>query len=266
MRRKRLNQGDRSLRLPQRHEVRSMTAPIAVVLAGGPGTRLRPLTEKMPKAMVPVQGKPLTEHVLDILRQHGVRKVVLSLCYLAEQVRSHFGDGSQFGMEIRYVIEEKPLGTAGFLTLIKPPEEPFLVLNGDVLSGFDLKALMEFHRRMEAEHGAVATIALNEVDDPSRFGVADLDGDRILRFVEKPRQEDAPSNWINSGYYVLSPEVFSHLPDQERLMFEYDLFPLLAEKGKLFGFKARGQWFDTGTMESYERVKREWKGPRRGKR
>lgn len=238
-----------------------MAAPLAVVLAGGPGTRLRPLTEKVPKAMVPVQGKPLTEHVLDILRHHGVKNVILSLCCLAEQVRSHFGDGSRFGMEIRYVIEEKPLGTAGFLTLIKPPKEPFLVLNGDVLSGFDLRALMAFHRRMEAEHGAVATIALNEVGDPARFGAAELDGDRICRFVEKPKKGEAPSNWINSGYYALSPGIFSYLPDQERLMFESDIFPLLAGGGKLFGFKARGQWFDIGTPESYEDVKREWQGP-----
>ncbi len=223
--------------------------------------RLRPLTKRMPKAMVPVQGKPLTEHVLDILRHHGVNKVILALCYLAEQVRSHFGDGSAFGMEIRYVIEEKPLGTAGFLTLIDKPESAFLVLNGDVLSGFDLRALMAFHKRMEREHGAVATIALNEMDDPSRFGVAEFDGDRIRRFVEKPKKGEAPSNWINSGYYVLSPEIFSYLPDRERLMFEYDLFPLLAGKGKLFGFKARGKWFDTGTPESYELVKREWRGP-----
>ncbi len=242
-----------------------MTALLAVVLAGGPGTRLRPLTERMPKAMVPVQGKPLTEHVLDILRHHGVNRVILSLCYLAEQVRSHFGDGSAFGMDISYVVEEKPLGTAGFLTLIEPPEGPFLVLNGDVLSGFDLRALMRFHRKMEAEQGAVATIALNEVDDPTRFGVAEFDGDRIRRFVEKPKTGEAPSNWINSGYYVLSPEIFSYVPDQERLMFEYDLFPLLAGKGKLFGFKARGPWFETGEWDSYRRAEREWRGPE-GKR
>ena len=234
--------------------------PLAVVLAGGLGTRLRPLTESIPKALIPVQGKPLTEHVLDILRSHGVTEAILALCYRADQVSDYFGDGSRFGMSIGYIIEEQPRGTAGFLSLLKQKERTLLVLNGDVLSEIDITGLLRYHREMRASHGAVASIALTEVEDPSRFGVAALEGERIARFVEKPRPEEAPSRWISSGYYVLSPEIFSYLPKKEHVMFEQDIFPRLASDGKLFGFKERGQWFDTGTWESYRLVEREWKG------
>ncbi len=237
-----------------------MDVQFAVVLAGGLGTRLKPFTDRIPKVMLPVQGKPLVEHVLDILKKHDVNTVVFSLYYLADKVKEYFGDGSGFGMDVSYIVEDQPLGTAGFLTLLEQRNRPFLVLNGDILSTFDLTALMALHNKMREQHGAVATIALNEVEDPSRFGVAELDGNRILRFVEKPNKEEAPSNWINSGYYVFSPEIFSYLPDKEKIMFEYDIFPRLAAEGKLFAFKGRGQWFDTGTMESYETVKQEWKG------
>ena len=236
------------------------TAPLAVVLAGGLGTRLRPLTESIPKALIPVQGKPLTEHVLDILRSHGVTEAILALCYRAEQVSDYFGDGSRFGMSLGYIIEEQPMGTAGFLSLLKQKERTLLVLNGDVLSEIDITGLLRYHREMRASHGAVASIALTEVEDPSRFGVAALEGERIARFVEKPLPEEAPSRWISSGYYVLSPEIFSYLPKREHVMFETDIFPRLASEGKLFGFKGGGQWFDTGTWESYRLVEREWKG------
>lgn len=238
-----------------------MTAPIAVVLAGGPGTRLRPLTENMPKAMVPVQGKPLTEHVLDILRHNGVNKVVLSLCYLAEQVRSHFGK-SWNGMDISYAIEAKPMGTGGALYLIERPKLPFMILNGDNLSTLDLRAFMRFHSEKEKE-GAMASIALVEVEDTSQFGVADLKRDKIARFIEKPKPEEAPSKWINAGYYIFSPEIFSILPDKHHCMLETDIFPRLASEGRLFGFRGKGQWWPTDDFERYELVQREWKGPRR---
>jgi len=231
---------------------------LAVVLAGGLGTRLRPLTDKIPKAMIPVQGRPLTEHILDILSHHGVTDVILSLRYLAGSIQSHFGDNWQ-GMNISYAIEKEPLGTAGPFHLIPPQDKPFLVLNGDNLSTLDLKAFMKFHEQKE---DAIASIALVEVEDTSQFGVADLNGDLIERFIEKPKPKEAPSNWINAGYYVFSPKINSFLPDKGHSMLERDVFPRLAAEGLLYGFKGEGQWFPTDTPERYDRVKREWKGLR----
>ena len=228
---------------------------LAVVLAGGQGTRLRPLTDQMPKALVPLQGSTLTEHVLRILRRHGVTDVALSVCYRAEDVRRHFG-GKWDSVALSYLVEERPRGTAGPLYIMERHVRPFLVVNGDVLAEIDLTAMLRAHQRS----GAVATVALTEVEDPSTFGAVQLDGERIVRFVEKPPRGQEPSKWVNAGYYVFSPEIFNCLPQQEFTMLEKDVFPALAAAGKLNGFRSKGQWFDTGTWESYRRAELEWKG------
>ena len=232
----------------------------AIILAGGEGTRLRPLTYKTPKALITVGEKTLTELVLDILKENGVRDMVLSVGYMADKVKSYFKDGRNFGVRIEYAVEEKPMGTAGPLILMKKGElgnikDAFFMLNGDDLFDINLQEMLEFHKKNKA----IATIALTKVDDHSHFGVVRMKGDRILEFVEKPKREEAPSNLINSGYYVMDASILDYLPDKDFVMLERDVFPRLAKEGRLFGYVGEGQWFDTGTFERYEEVKREWR-------
>ena len=148
------------------------------------------------------------------------------------------------------------MGTAGPLILMDKFNDTFVMMNGDNLFNLNLKKMYEHHIKNKAS----ATIALTQVKDPSAFGVAKLEGDKILEFVEKPKKGEEPSKWISSGYYMLEPEVFDMVKDKKFAMMEINIFPVLAKQGKLFGYKDDGQWFDTGTMKDYERVKKEWKG------
>lgn len=227
----------------------------AIVLAGGLGTRLRPLTNEIPKALIPLgDGRTLTEHVFDVLKKSGVNEITLSLCHRAENIQNYFGDGSNHDVKINYVIEKEPMGTAGHLMLIPREDETFAIVNGDNLFDIDLKKMHEFHK----ENNAVVTIALTKVEDPSKSGVVKLDGNKIIEFVEKPKKGEEPSNMISSGYYIAEPEIFDYVDKKDFVMLEKDVFPKLAEEGKLFGYYHDGKWFDTGTHESYERVKKEW--------
>jgi len=225
----------------------------AVIIAGGMGTRLRPVTYEIPKPLIPIQGKTLTEHILDILKDAGVEEVYLSVGYMHERIREYLGDGSRFGMKIRYIIEDKPLGTGGWMKLIEPLHEHFIALNGDNLFDLDLREMYQFH----ISRGAVATIALTRVDDPRAYGVVTMDGDRITAFLEKTPHP--PTDLINSGYYIFSPSVFRYLPSSDAFMLEKELFPRLAEDGVLYGFIHDGIWFDTGTFERWEAAIRGWK-------
>lgn len=230
----------------------------AIILAGGKGTRLRPLTLNIPKALIEIQGKTITEHLFDLLRKFGIRDVILSIGYFKEKIRDYFTDGSKFGMNIEYLDEdpEKPLGTAGPLRLAKSMlKGSFIVMNGDELKNINIPRMFRLHKRKHA----LATIALTSVDDPTQYGVARLDGTRILEFVEKPKREDAPSNLINSGFYIMEPEVIDMIPPGF-CMLEKDVFPKLAREGRLRGFIFSGQWFDTGTMERLENARGRWKG------
>lgn len=226
----------------------------SIILAGGEGTRLRPLTYKTPKPLIEVNGRALTEHVLDILKKFEVKEIVLSVSYMADKVKSYFGDGSKFGVKIEYVKEERPMGTAGPLILMKKLDDTFIMVNGDNLFNLHFKKMYKVH----IKNKATATIALTQVEDVSSFGVARLKGEKILEFVEKPKKEEAPSNYISSGYYILEPDVFDLVKGKKFAMMEKDVFPVLAKEGKLFGYKDKGQWFDTGTFEEYEMVKKEW--------
>ncbi|PIS04624.1 MAG: nucleotidyltransferase [Candidatus Buchananbacteria bacterium CG10_big_fil_rev_8_21_14_0_10_42_9] len=231
----------------------------AIILAGGKGTRLRPLTLTTPKPLIDVHGITLTEQVINILKKHGVTEVTLSLGYMADKVKEYFEDKKISGVSIDYLIEEEPMGTAAPLMLLKKAgreiKEDFVCVNGDNLFSLDLTKMIEFHKR----NHAVATIGLTTVDDVSQFGVFAFDGDRLVDFVEKPKPDEAPSNFINSGYYVFSPKIFNHIEIKDFSQFELDVFPHLARGGMLYGFKDKGQWFDTGTHERYEAVKRDWK-------
>lgn len=226
----------------------------AVIIAGGLGTRLRPVTYEIPKALIPIQGKTLTEHIIDILKKGGVTEVYLSIGYLKEQIKAYFS-GKDVGIPIQVIEENEPLGTGGWMHLVERFTGDFIVLNGDNLYDIDVRKFVAFHQ----EHGAVATDALLPVEDPSPYGIVEMDGDRIRRFVEKPSREEAPSNLANTGWYVFNEKVFDYLPEQKKFMFEKDLFPKLAEAGLLFGFPYEAQWSDTGTFEKWEDMIMHWR-------
>ena len=228
----------------------------ALILIGGKGTRLRPLTYKTPKCMIDVHGKTLTEHLFDLLKKYGIRDVILSVGYLKEKVKEYYGDGSKFGVNITYVEEDEPLGTAGPLRLAKKYlNNSFIVTNGDELKNFNIPRMFRLHKRKDA----LATLALTTVTDPSQYGVAKLSGSRILEFVEKPKKEEAPSNLINAGFYIMEPEVIDMISEGFSML-EKDVFPKLAREGRLRGFPTAGQWFDIGNFERYEIAKKKWGG------
>jgi len=226
----------------------------AVILAGGKGTRLRPLTNRIPKALIDVHGRTITEHLFDLFKKYGIRDIVLSTGYMKKKIKDFFGDGIKFGVNINYVEENKPLGTAGPLRLAKKfLNESFIVSNGDELKKINIARMFRLHKRKDA----LVTIALTTVDDPTVYGVARLDGSRIIEFVEKPKKKEAPSNLINAGFYIIEPEVIKMIP-KGFAMLEKDVFPKLAKQGKVRGFPFSGQWFDTGNLKRYEKAKKEW--------
>ena len=228
----------------------------AVILVGGPGTRLQPLTDDTPKSVVPVANRPFMEYTFAWLRQYGITDIVLTLSYLPDVIRDYFGDGSRHGVRLTYCIEEEPLGTAG---AVKNAEAfldgTFFVLNGDVYTDLDLDDMLDSHRR----NGAKATISLARVEDPSAFGVVETSGDgRVRRFIEKPPKEEATTNWINAGTYVIEPEVLADIPAKSHYMFEKGLFPGLLEKGEpVYAYPYGGYWLDMGTPEKYFALNRD---------
>jgi len=239
-----------------RQSLKAGAPTTAVILAGGKGTRLKPLTDKVPKSLVELGGKPILQHNIELCKRYGITNIVLSVGYMADQIREFCGDGSKFGVSITYIEEKEPLGTAGALKLLKGKlTETFILMNGDELKDINLDKMHQAHM----ESNAKATIALTTVEDPSSYGVALMDGQRIVRFVEKPKKEDAPSKLISAGLYILEPEVIALVPDGFA-MIEFDVFPKLAKDGKLYGYPFSGQWFDTGTMERFQRAAKEWKG------
>ncbi len=229
----------------------------AVLMVGGEGTRLRPFTYELPKALLPVRGKPMVMHIIDHLKSHGVTEIIMCIRYKGDQVKDYFGDGSKFGVSIKYIEEKTPLGTAGPLRLGKKYlKETFFLIWGDILSDIDLTDYMHFHKNNDA----LVTIALTTVPDVTKYGVASLKGSQIVGFVEKPKKEDAPSNLINSGMAIFEPEVIDkYIPKKGKAMVEYDVYPKLAKDGKLFGYPFQGTWLDTGNYEAYEKAIKEWK-------
>jgi mannose-1-phosphate guanylyltransferase len=215
---------------------------IAVLLVGGEGTRLRPLTEWLPKPMLPIANRPFLEHQIEHLREHGVDRVILSCGYLPGPIRDHFGD------RLEYAIEPQPLGTAGAIRFsAEGIDETFVVCNGDVLTDLDLTALVSQHRR----RGARATIALHRVDDPSAYGLVRTDGDgRVTAFVEKPSPGEVDVDTINAGTYVLEPAVLELIEPGRAVSVEREVFPRLIGEG-LYASVGEGRWRDIGTPESY---------------
>ena len=236
----------------------------ALVLVGGFGTRLRPLTLNTPKQMLPIVGKPMIEHVVEHLAAHGVTEVVLSLGFAPEAFQEAYPDGVCAGLPLHYAIEPEPLDTAGavrFAALDAGIDDTFLVLNGDVLTGLDVSALVERHQGFSAQ----ATLHLTPVDDPSRYGVVPTDADgRVLGFVEKPAPGTAPTNWINAGTYVFEPTVLDHIAAGRRVSVEREVFPAMAQAGSLFAWESDDYWVDTGTPETYLQAQLDFLDARRG--
>ena len=222
----------------------------AVVMAGGEGSRLRPLTSGLPKPLVPVVGKPVMEHILRLLRQHGITEVVVTLQYLGSSIRDYFGDGSDFAMEITYVVEDAPLGTAGSVKNAQQYlNEPFIVISGDALTDIDLTRAMQYHQ----ERKAAATIVLTSVANPLEFGVVITNPDgTIKRFLEKPSWGEVFSDQVNTGIYVLEPTVLDLLPPAAVVDWSADVFPkMLKNRLPLFGYLAPGYWCDIGNIQTY---------------
>jgi mannose-1-phosphate guanylyltransferase/phosphomannomutase len=222
----------------------------AVILAGGEGTRLRPLTSNQPKPMMPVVNQPMMEHIVRLLAKHGFDDIVVTVAFLANHIRNYFGDGSEFGVRMRYATEESPLGTAGSVrNAIDELDDTFLVIAGDVLTDIDLEQIVADHRK----HDAFASIALKRVENPVEFGIVITREDgSIERFLEKPTWGQVFSDTINTGIYVLEPAIFDFIPAGEVVDFSGDVFPQVLERGlTIFGHIAEGYWEDVGTVEAY---------------
>lgn len=229
----------------------------SIVLVGGKGTRLRPLTYETPKQMLPLVGVPMIESLFETLARHGVTDAILALGYLPDSFIEAYPSNVIKGINVTYAVELEPLDTSGairFAAQNADIDETFLVVNGDVLTDLNITKLLAFHR----ESGAEATIALHAVDDPSRYGVVPTTPEgRVLAFVEKPPIEEAPTNLINAGTYVFEPSVLERIAPTGRVSVERDTFPILAASGTLFAMPDEAYWLDTGTPQTYLRANRD---------
>jgi dTDP-glucose pyrophosphorylase len=222
-----------------------------VLMAGGLGSRLMPLTENCPKPMLQVGGKPILESILESFSEQGFRKFFLSVNYLAHAVRDHFGDGSQWGVDISYLHEDKRLGTAGALSLLpERPSDPLVVMNGDLLTRVRFDNMLNFH----SEHGAVATMAVREYDFQVPYGVVQLNGSNIAAIEEKPVHRF----FVNAGIYTLSPEAFEHIPDGTFFDMPTLFDRMLAAGQPTSAYPLREYWLDIGRLEEFERAQHEW--------
>ena len=223
----------------------------AVIMAGGKGTRLRPLTSNQPKPMISIANKPCMEHIINLLKRHGFEDIVTTLGYMPEMVEDYFGDGSAWGVNIKHSIEEEPMGTAGSVKLVEDRlEGRFLVVSGDALTDAELRKAVEFHE----DHGAEATLVLQQVDDPSEFGIVVVGDDgRVEHFLEKPDPGEVFSYTANTGIYVLEPGVLEEIPADQEYDFSEDLFPKLLDAGRpLYGYVTeKAYWEDIGNIDQY---------------
>jgi NDP-sugar pyrophosphorylase family protein len=222
----------------------------SLILAGGKGTRLRPLTMHTPKPIIPIAGQPLLLYQMELLKRANVREVILSLSYQPHKIEDRIGDGTDHQVQVSYTVEPSPLGTAGaYRKAASLINDTTIVLNGDVLTDINLSEVIDFHR----ERQSVATIVLVPVPDPTVYGLVETDEEgRVKRFIEKPLAEDVTSHTINAGIYILEPKVLDYIPEGEPFMFEYGVFPRLLEKEEAFyGYTFKGYWRDVGTSANY---------------
>lgn len=228
----------------------------AFILAGGQGVKMRPLTYELPKPMIPVSGKPILEHIIELLRSYDIREIVLLVGSLGDKIRNYFGDGSKFAVSINYVEEGKRSGTAGPLLKARQllDASPFIMMYGDVLADINLRDMIAFHQ----DCGKHVTMAVTSVDAPGDWGVIGLQGKRVVSFAEKPHQASISHN-INAGIFVMEPTIFDYVPNKSFAMLEKDVLPKLVAQDKLCGYVFEGKWFDVATPEIYERALKEWK-------
>ena len=222
----------------------------AVIMAGGEGTRLRPLTTNQPKPMLPMANRPMAEHIIDLLRKHGFDEIIVTVAFMANTIRTYFGDGSEFGVSIEYATEESPLGTAGsVLNAREALDERFLVISGDVLTDVNLGELIAFHDERQAE----VTLALKAMENPLEFGIVITAEDgRIERFLEKPTWGQVFSDRVNTGIYVLNPSVLDAIEPGKPVDFSSEVFPALLDAGRpLYGYATERYWEDVGTLDAY---------------
>lgn len=229
----------------------------AILLAGGRGMRLRPLTVHTPKPIVPIFNRPLLQYQLDLLKQvPEIDEAILSLNYQPRRIEEIFGDGSSFGLSLRYVVEPAPLGTGGAVKYAGDRlTDTVVVFNGDILTAIDLAAVIQLHR----EHQARATIVLTPVSNPAAYGLVETDSEgNVTRFLEKPGRDEISTNHINAGIYVLEPETFDRIPRNTEWSIERRYFPSLVERGESFvAYVSDGYWIDIGTPEKYTQVHRD---------
>lgn len=228
----------------------------ALFLAGGLGTRLKPMTDHMPKPMVPIMGRPLLERSLEELKLCGADEIVLSTCYKSDYIQHYFGTGDKLGMNIHYVCEDIPLGTGGAIKKSqKYFNDTFLIFNSDILTNIDLKKLLEFHKNKKAD----VTIAATRVPNPSSYGVIEYDSEGYATtFTEKPKPGEEKSNEINAGIYVFESEILDEIPDGRVVSIEKDIFPKLLKKGcKIAVYRGGDYWMDIGTPEKYMEAHRD---------
>ncbi|NIQ11997.1 MAG: NDP-sugar synthase, partial [Gammaproteobacteria bacterium] len=222
----------------------------AVIMAGGFGTRIHPLTISLPKPMIPLINRPIMQHIVTLLKQHGITDLVLLLYHQPEIIKKYFGDGSEFGIRITYVTPLEDFGTAGAVkAAAKHLDERFMIISGDLLTDFDLGKIIAFHEKKQAK----ATITLTSVTDPLQFGVVITDKDeRVSKFLEKPGWGEVFSDTINTGIYILEPEVLDLIPEGENRDWAKDVFPKMLENDDaLFGCDMQGYWADIGNPEAY---------------
>jgi mannose-1-phosphate guanylyltransferase len=222
----------------------------ALILAGGEGTRLRPLTIHTPKPVVPIVNRPFLHYQIEILKRAQIKEITLSLSYQPNKIADIFGDGEEDGLKIHYTVEQSPLGTAGaYKNAREHLTQTTVVFNGDILTDIDIAGVIAYHR----ERNAAATIVLTPVENPSAYGLVETESDgRVRRFLEKPKLEEITCNTINAGVYVLEPHILDYIPAGDKFSFEYQLFPaLLANNEPFYAYTWEGYWLDIGTPQRY---------------
>lgn len=227
----------------------------AFILAGGKGLKMRPFTYELPKSMITIKNRPILEYIIDILRNNGIKNIYIGIDYLGDKIKEYFSDGTKFGVNIHYIVDENPKGTAGALLSAKDElkDDNFLIINGDVLADIDLLDMIDFSE----EQNSTLVMALTSVVDPSLYGSVRLRGAKIVNFDEKPINNAQVSRLVNAGIYVVTPKIFNYIQTKDKSL-ETDVFPRLIASKEASGYHFAGQWFDISTHENYERAIKEW--------
>lgn len=224
----------------------------AVILAGGKGENLRPYTYELPKSMLLIKGRPILEYLITDVRDAGIREIIMCIGHRGEKIKEYFGDGSKFGVKISYSEEKTPLGTGGAIQAIfhRIKDQSFVVLHGDIVVNLNLKDVIQFHKDQET----VATVALTPIDNPSPYGQFELHGQAIVGFHEHSKKGEIKSNLVNTGVYIVNKEISQYFPQSKKVFMLESVLQKLIQKKQLTGFVFEGQWFDIGSIKSYERA------------